>query len=194
VTTPLTTPGLVTDRLRLRPFLDSDADDLVALMSDPHVLRYWDAPAWTDPERAGLFLATCRRMAEEGTGVRPAVVRRSDGRFLGWCTLNSWNRGNRTAELGYCYLRSAWGQGYATEAARALLRWGFDALDLHRVQAETDTRNAESGRVLTKLGFSHEGTLREDVVVDGVVSSSHVYGLLHGELAPDGPVRGPSLS
>lgn len=179
--TGLVTPDLETARLRLRPFRDSDADDLFAQQSSSHVLRYWDAPPWTDPQRSHTFIATCRRMAEEGTGVRPAVVRRSDGAFLGWCTLNSWNPVNRSISLGYCYGEHAWGRGYATEAAGTLLEWAFGVLDLNRVQAETDTRNTESGRVLEKLGFCHEGTLREDCVVDGYTSDSHVYGLLRRE-------------
>ena len=62
-----------------------------------------------------------------------------------------------------------------------MLQWAFDTLDLNRVQAETDTRNVASARVLEKLGFVREGTLREDCVVDGDVSDSWVYGLLRRE-------------
>jgi RimJ/RimL family protein N-acetyltransferase len=80
--------------------------------------------------------------------------------------------------MGYCLDDSAWGHGYATESGRALLQWAFDSLELNRVQAETDTRNAASARVLEKLGFVREGTLREDCVVNGEVSDSWVYGLI----------------
>ena len=86
--------------------------------------------------------------------------------------------------IGYCLDDAAWGQGFATEAADALLHWAFDTLDLNRVQAETDTRNTASGRVLEKLGFVREGTLREDCIVDGVVSDSWVYGLLRRQWKP----------
>ena len=111
-------------------------------------------------------------MAEEDSGARPAIERVSDGAFLGWCGLTRWNPDHRSASLGYCLRKAAWGQGYATEAARALLQWAFDALDLNRVQAGTDTRNTSSARVLEKLGFVREGTLREDCVVNGEVSDS----------------------
>jgi [ribosomal protein S5]-alanine N-acetyltransferase len=179
--TPLATPTLSTARLRLRPFDESDADDLFALHSNPDVLRYWDSPPWTERARADRFLATCRQLAQDGTGIRVVAERVSDGAFLGWCTLNRWNPDFRSASLGYCYNEAAWGQGYATEAARALLGWAYETLDLNRVQAETDTRNAGSARVLEKLGFSREGTLREDCVVNGDVSDSWVYGLLRRE-------------
>ena len=174
----LPSPTLHTARLRLRPFTDADANALFALHSSASVLRYWDAPPWTDPGRAELFIAACRRMADESTGARLAVDRVSDGRFIGWCTVTGWNRDHRSASLGYCFDEAAWGHGYATEAARALLQWAFVTLDLNRVQAETDTRNAASARVLAKLGFVREGTLREDCVVNGEVSDSWVYGLI----------------
>jgi RimJ/RimL family protein N-acetyltransferase len=86
--------------------------------------------------------------------------------------------------LGYCLDDAAWGHGYATEAARCLLQWAFDTLALNRVQAETDTRNTASARVLEKLGFVREGMLREDCVVNGEVSDSWVYGLLRRQWQP----------
>lgn len=182
---PLPTPTLQTDRLTLRPFADEDADDLYALHSNAHVLRYWDSPPWTDRARAERFLAGCRQLSEEGAGARVAVDLTGTGEFLGWCSLSRWNPDYRSAALGYCFGETAWGHGYATEAARALLEWAFASLDLNRVQAETDTRNAGSARVLEKLGFVQEGTLREDCVVDGDVSDSWVYGLLRREWAPE---------
>ncbi|GGU44142.1 GNAT family N-acetyltransferase [Nocardioides albus] len=203
----LVTPTLVTERLRLRPFADSDADQLFALQSDANVLRYWDSPPWTEESQAKQFIARSREMAEEGSGVRMVIERgettgvrssgelarplapsegvtarsADDGAFLGWCTLNSWNPDFRSASLGYCLGEAAWGRGVATEAAKQLLGWAFDTLDLNRVQAEADTRNAGSARVLEKLGFTLEGTLREDCVVNGVVSDSWVFGLLRRE-------------
>lgn len=184
---PLPSPTLRTDRLLLRPFRDGDAEALWELHSDRRVLRYWDSPPWTDPSRAQRFLETCRSMEQESTGVR--VVMEAGADFAGWMTLNDWNPGFRSAKLGYCLAERAWGHGYATEAGRALLAWAFDTMPLNRVQAECDTRNAASARVLEKLGFRLEGTLREDCVVDGDVSDSWVYGLLRREW--DGMGGGP---
>ena len=177
----LPTPTLRTARLRLRPVTSADADGLFAMHSDDHVLRYWDSPPWSEPGRADRFIAACGQLAEEGSGARPVIERASDGAFVGWCGLVRWNPTYRSASLGYCLNDEAWGHGYATEAAHALLQWAFDTLDLNRVQAETDTRNVASARVLEKLGFQREGTLREDCVVNGDVSDSWVYGLLRRE-------------
>lgn len=177
----LPSPTLHTARLRLRPFADADADALFALHSNAYVLRYWDAPPWDEAARAERFIAACRQMAEEGTGARLAIEHGADHAFIGWCGLTRWNPDFRSASLGYCLDDAAWGHGYATEAVRALLQWAFDALDLNRVQAETDTRNVASARVLEKVGFLREGTLREDCVVNGVVSDSWVFGLIRRE-------------
>jgi ribosomal-protein-alanine N-acetyltransferase len=174
----LPTPTLRTERLTLRPVEEADADDLFALMSDAYVLRYWDSSPWTDPEQARGFVARSHRMAAEDIGARVVVERAEDGAFLGWVTFTSWDPDVRSAKLGYVLTRNAWGHGYATEAARAVLTWAYDALPLNRVQSEADTRNPASARVLEKLGFVLEGTLREDCVVDGVVSDSWVFGLL----------------
>jgi RimJ/RimL family protein N-acetyltransferase len=177
----LPTPTLETARLRLRPFTDADAEALFALHSSARAQRYWDSPPWTEPVRAERFIAVCRQMAEDGTGARVAIDRASDGGFLGWCSLTRWNPDYRSASLGYILDEAAWGHGYATEGARALLQWAYDTLDLNRVQAEADTRNIASARVLEKLGFVREGTLREDCVVNGEVSDSWVFGLLRRE-------------
>ncbi len=177
-------PVLHTARLRLRPFSDTDMDALFAMHSSAIVLRYWDSPPWSERERAARFIATCREMAEEGSGARLAVDHVSDGAFIGWCSLTRWNPDFRSASMGYCFDEATWGHGYATEAARALLQWAFDTLDLNRVQAETDTRNLASARVLEKIGFKREGTLREDCIVNGEMSDSWVYGLLRREWQP----------
>lgn len=180
----LPTPTLHTTRLLLRPFSGGDTDAIFALHSSPHVLRYWDSPPWSERAQADHFIAACKRMEQEGSGARVAIERAADGVFIGWCCLVNWNPDYRSATMGYCLDDSAWNQGFATEAADALLQWAFDTLDLNRVQAETDTRNTPSARVLEKLGFVREGMLREDCIVNDEVSDSWVYGLLRRQWNP----------
>lgn len=180
----LATPTLLTERLRLRPFDEGDAGAVFALQSDAFVLRYWDSAPWTERSRAQTFIDTSRQLAEDGSGARLAVDRLEDGAFLGWCSLTGWNPDFRSAGLGFCFTQAAWGHGYATETARAVLQWAYSALDLNRVQAEADTRNAACGRVLRKLGFVLEGTLRQDCIVNGDVSDSWVFGLLRSDWEP----------
>ena len=181
---PLTTPTLHTARLLLRPFTEADTDAIFALHGSRRVLRYWDAPPWSERAQAERFITTCERMEKEGSGARLAIERAADGVFIGWCGLVKWNPDYRSATMGYCLDDAAWGQGFATEATGALLQWALDTLHLIRVQAETDTRNTASSRVLEKLGFVREGTLRENCIVNGEVSDSWVYGLLRRQWRP----------
>jgi [ribosomal protein S5]-alanine N-acetyltransferase len=177
----LTTPTLHTARLRLRPFTQGDTDAIYALMSNAYVLRYWDAPPWSERTQADRFIARCNEMEQEGTGVRLAIERTTSGVFIGWCACMNWDPNYRSAMIGYCLGDTAWGHGFATEAAGAMLQWAFDTLDLNRVQSGADTRNRASERVLEKLGFVREGTLREACIVNGEVSDDSVYGLLRWE-------------
>jgi len=175
---PLLTPTLRTARLLLRPFTDCDAEAIYALQSNARVLRYWDSPPWTERSRADAFIAACRKMQEDESGARFAIETLDDNAFSGWCSMFRWNPVYRSLGIGYCFDGPAWGKGYATEAVGAMLQWAYRELDLNRVEAELDTRNAASARVLEKLGFEREGLRREDCVVSGEVSDSWIYGLL----------------
>jgi ribosomal-protein-alanine N-acetyltransferase len=190
---PLPTPTLKTTRLLLRPFADSDAEAIYALQSNASVLRYWDSPPWTERSRADAFIAACRKMEEEGSGARFAIETQDEHAFVGWCSMFRWNPVYRSLGIGYCLDEPAWGKGYATEAVRAMLHWAYVTLDLNRVEAELDTRNAASARVLEKLGFEREGLRREDCVVSGEVSDSWIYGLLKRDWKA-GPAAGSVAS
>lgn len=181
---PIETPHLTTERLVLRPFTPEDVAGVFAILSDPVVLQYWDSPPRTERIHAERFVERARTDAAAGAGVRVAIDRRDDGTFIGWCALPRVRPHFRSADFGYTFLEAAWGQGFATEAGHAFLEWAFEALDLNRVQAEVDTRNGASARVLEKLGFTCEGTLRQDCIVDGVVSDTWIYGLLRDDPAP----------
>jgi ribosomal-protein-alanine N-acetyltransferase len=80
--------------------------------------------------------------------------------------------------VGYSLASAEWGNGYMQEALTALLDYGFSELDLNRVEADVDPRNAASGRSLERLGFRREGLLRERWIVGGEVSDTALYGLL----------------
>lgn len=171
-------PEIHTSRLLLRKFSVLDTENIYQIFSSRDVLQYWDSPPWTNIQQAQNFIENSQPGEHEQTGFRLAVDELATGQLIGQCSVFEWNRSFRSIKIGYCFRVSSWGQGIATECAGAVLKWAFDNLDINRVQAETDTRNDASGRVLTKLGFVREGTLREDCIVNGKVTDSHVYGLL----------------
>jgi ribosomal-protein-alanine N-acetyltransferase len=173
---------LKTDRLLLREFVESDWPAVHEYGSDPQVVRFMSwGPNTEDDTRA--FVA--RALAAQSEGPRrdyhAAVTLLDGGRLIGACGLHLGNPANRAAMLGYCYARAFWGKGYATEAARALVGFGFRELSLHRVWATCDPQNTASAHVLEKLGMQREGRLREDTNVRGRWRDSLVYGVLEGE-------------
>ena len=124
-------------------------------------------------------------MQEDGSGARFAIETIDDNAFVRWCSMFNWNPTYRSLGIGYCLDEPAWGKRYATEAVRAMIQWAYGALDLNRIEAELDTRNAASARVLEKLGFEREGLRREDCIVSGEVSDSWIYGLLRRDWKPE---------
>jgi [ribosomal protein S5]-alanine N-acetyltransferase len=180
---PVTPPELVTPRLLLRPLHDGDAEALLAVFSDPTVMRYWSTPPWVDRVQALRKIAGDAAAHAAGEHLALGIVRRDDGRLIGRCTLFDRAPGCRRAQVGYAVAAPDWGRGFATEAVAALLDHGFDALDLNRVEADIDPRNAASARTLERLGFTREGLLRERWIVEGEVSDSAIYGLLRREWA-----------
>lgn len=139
-----------TIRLQLREFRISDAHDLYALNADPEVLRYTGDKAFGSPAEAESFLTNYRDYDLHGFG-RWAVIDRESGDFLGWCGLKR-NEEN-LVDLGFRLFKSAWGQGYATEAAKACLGYGFESLKLEEIIGRASRENSASLRVLQKLGM-----------------------------------------
>jgi ribosomal-protein-alanine N-acetyltransferase len=115
------------------------------------------------------------------------VTRRGVDQVIGLFGFNRWDRYHNRAEIGYDLTRAHWGNGFASEALGAMLRFGFDRMQLHRVDAETIADNWESVRLLEKLGFQCEGRRREySWEDDGTYHDSAIYGLLRQDFQPDG--------
>lgn len=181
MTTATTAVALQTQRLRLRGPHRQDADDLLAIYSSADVARYLSRPAWTGIDQAYAWLDRMHTEHEQGNGLQLMLERREGARVIGTCALFRLDFDNRRAEIGYTLARDCWGHGYMHEALVALLDHGFDALRLHRVEADVDPRNAASARVLERPGFRHEGRLRQRWQAEGEVSDSDIYGLLAPE-------------
>ena len=149
---------LESQRLRLRRLRPSDERDLIALDSDPDVMRYVGSPA--GPRSAEETAERVRLQIADDQGPLGfwIVESRLDGGFHGLCALIPMPTGD-DVELAYRLARSSWGQGLATEAARTLLDYAFEAVGLRKVVAVTYPDNRASQRVLEKLGFAPGGFL-----------------------------------
>ena len=174
-------PTLTTERLVLRPFRLADA---------PHVQRLAGAREIAEntlhiphpyPDGAAEgWIALHQQLFDEQKEVVLAITVREGGELAGTIGLMLKLLHDK-AEIGYWIGLPYWGRGYATEAARAVLRYGFDEWSLHRIEAFHFARNPSSGRVMQKLGMRHEGTMRGDIKKWGEYQDTLMYGVLREE-------------
>lgn len=170
---------LETERLLLRRLEPNDATTIQTLLNDPEVsgtLMDISLPFTLDDARA--MIAASHTAFVEGTAYVFAVTRKSNGDLVGYCDLEV-QAEHRRGEIAYWIGRPYWWQGYATEAAKCIVRFGFEHLNLNRIYAYVLKRNRASANVLTKAGLTYEGTLRQSARKNGVFEDVDFYALLH---------------
>ena len=176
---PREIPRIRTKRLLLREWLDSDLEPFAAMNADPEVMAFMSRSL--DRAASDAFVERIRaRWAADGHGLW-ALERLDDGSFIGFVALAAPNFEapfTPCVEVGWRLARSAWGQGFATEAARAALAWGFETLGLDEVVSFTTVANERSRAVMERLGMTRDPA--ED--------------FLHPNLPEDHPIRPHVLS
>ena len=175
-------PTLETERLILRKMTLEDAEAIFAYASDPEVSRYtlWETHRSIEDSRAFLELEVSKR--ESGGEPDWGIVYKGDHRFVGTCGIISWEPHHARAEIGYALSREYWGRNLMPEAARAMIRFGFERMSLNRIEARCIAENTASARVMEKAGMTHEGTLRQRELIKGAYRDIEVYAILREEL------------
>jgi ribosomal-protein-alanine N-acetyltransferase len=173
---------LTTEHLVLREFVEEDWQAVLAYQQNPLYLRYYEWKERT-PEGARefvqMFLANQREIPR--TKFQLATTLRTTGQLIGNCGIRMKFAGAREADIGYELDPGYWGQGYASEAARAIVQFGFSELHLHRVWSWCVADNVGSARVLEKLGMRQEGRLRENEYYKGRWWDTLLYAILEDE-------------
>jgi RimJ/RimL family protein N-acetyltransferase len=180
---PKSRPTLETERLVLRPFDPGDASRVQLLAGDRAVAATTkNIPHPYEDGMAEQWIGTHQDRFEKGQEIVFAITRKGGGELIGAIGLVL-NLAQQNAEMGYWIGRPYWGCGYCTEAGRAVLRYAFAELHLHRVHAHHMSHNPASGRVMQKLGMRHEGRLREHVKKWDKFYDVDAYGALGSEIA-----------
>lgn len=177
-------PTLTTQRLRLEPLTVAHTEPLVELDSDPEVLRFIFGRALSRREVIETWMPRRTRPDADARGIGYWVGFADPG-FLGWWSLAVDDGDESAAELGYRLRRDAWGRGYGTEGARALITYAFETVGLDRVWAETMAVNTGSRHVLEKCGLRELRTeVREwDDPLPGAELGEVVYEITRSEWA-----------
>jgi [ribosomal protein S5]-alanine N-acetyltransferase len=167
---------IATERLLLRPFLPDDAPVVQRLVSAYEIAE--NTLLIPHPYPEGAAAEWIARHGKTPNNYIYAVT--LGGEAIGAIGLDVQPEHDR-GEIGYWLGVPYWGRGYMTEAGRAVLGWAFESLELHRVFAQHFTRNPASGRVLQKIGMTHEGSLRQHDKKWGAYLDVEVYGIVHSE-------------
>jgi len=175
-------PRLETPRLVLRALRMEDADFILKEWGDTVVTYYMrDEEPLKTREQAEEMLHPLQTPEIMPDFKWWGIESKAERCLIGTCGYCRWDKHHHRAEIGYDLWLDYWGQGLMPEALQALIRFGFEEMDLNRIEATTHTENQRSQRVLTKLGFQKEGLLREYYCRDGIYNDQVQFSLLRRE-------------
>ena len=178
----MSVPILKTARLLLRSLTAEDVPEIQLLAGDREVadtLLSIHHPF--EIEMAEQYVASKLKLFESGKGICFAVILSAEDILIGLVILKKIEETHRNAEVGYWIGKDYWNKGYATEAATAVVNYAFDELKLQRIYAHCFSRNPSSGKVLSKIGMTHEGKLRQHILKWNEFEDIDPYGILRSE-------------
>jgi [ribosomal protein S5]-alanine N-acetyltransferase len=167
-------PKIETERLILRKITLDDAEDIYVYASNEEVTRYvtWDTHSSLSDTTE--FINSFLPQYDAPWGIEL----KENGKFIGTVHFVLWQPKHNSAEMGYVLSKECWGKGLITEAAKAIISFGFESMKLVRIQARCFLENEGSERVMEKLGMSFEGISRKVMYVKGEHKDLKVYSLL----------------
>ncbi|QTL47659.1 GNAT family N-acetyltransferase [Priestia aryabhattai] len=171
-------PILLTPRTTLREITEADADDIFDCFSQEEVIRYYGQEKFKTIQEALVLIDIFAENYRNQKGMRWGIERLDTGELIGTVGFNQWNQKHKRAEIGYELHPQHWGHGYASEAASAVMTYGFDTLQLVRIGAVVFLENKASQHVLKKLGFQKEGVLKNYMYQNGKAHDTFVYSSL----------------
>ena len=169
---------LKTDDLQLRPSNPTDAEGMLAMLSDHESMKYWSDQPISDLDTAIEVLDKDLESDAQGNSMCWAITFKGQDKMIGKCILFQFSQENHRAEIGYILNRKYWRQGLTYQALGAVIDFAFNTLKLHRIEADIDTENLASIGLLEKLGFKREGLFHERWRVYDEWQDSLMLGLL----------------
>ncbi|HWK59086.1 MAG TPA: GNAT family protein [Parapedobacter sp.] len=170
-------PLLTTTRLRLRQIESSDIAHIYRGLSDPKVIKYYGV-SFDSLQATQEQMEWFRNLEQNKTGIWWAICSPDNRIFYGAGGFNGISREHRKAEIGFWLLPDFWGQGFMQEAFPLICGYGFERLGLNRIEGFVDSENLNCKRAIEKLGFIHEGTMRECEFKEGRYLNVDIYSKL----------------
>ncbi|MEG0258383.1 MAG: GNAT family N-acetyltransferase [Lysinibacillus sp.] len=169
---------LNTERLHLRRMEVSDSHSLFKIWSDPEVTKFMNISNFTHEAQAKEMIELLEELAQASKAIRFSMIELKSSEIIGTCGFNYLDFENARAEIGYDIGKEYWGKGYAPEGIGSLLNYAFETLEINRVEAKVEPANVNSIKVLQKLNFTFEGTLRQFEKSKGNFIDINIYSLL----------------
>jgi ribosomal-protein-alanine N-acetyltransferase len=171
-------PTLETERLILREVTVADAADLFAYFGDPETALYVSHPAHKAVEETEEVLSRSSNYLALHDSFRFAIERKSDKKAIGTIDLYSFSSEHHRMEIGYMLASAYWGFGYMTEAIREIIRFAFEEMSMHRIEAECETENIRSCKLAERCGMKLEATFVENEINKERFVSNHLYAIV----------------
>ncbi len=165
----------------MRSFTLDDASELGLLSQDGDIAATTSDSEVPKPKKVKQWISLRTERFERGDSVDFAIIHKTERSLIGTVGLGFKHKNDESMQLGFWFGKTYWNQGYCTEAAQAVLEYGFKILGLHRIFSRHFTSNPASGRVLQKIGMKYEGTLREAFKKSGGFENLECYGILINE-------------
>jgi len=177
-------PEIESERLLFRKILLSDAKDLLLIRSNDDVMRFMDVIRFESIGDAEKWLHTVSESYDKETGIMWGLVEKLSNSFVGYFGFWRMIPEHCRAEIGYALKPEFWGKGFMYETINRMVRFGFDEMRLHSIEANVNPANEKSKRVLEKIGFKKEAHFRENYLFNGEFLDSIIYSLLEKDLTP----------
>ena len=154
-------PIIETERLLLRSIEMEDTISIFHIFSNEEVMKYYGQFPMKFIEEAENLIKMFNENFQNGKGIRWGILLKEENRIIGTCGYHNWNKRHLRAEIGYELSMDSWGRGYMKEALKAIIDYGYEAMDLNRIEAVVYPENKASIKSLINLGFNKEGLLQE---------------------------------
>jgi len=177
-------PEFESARLFFRKILLSDTKDLLLIRSNDDVMRFMDVIRFESVNDAEKWVHSVSESYDNETGIIWGIVEKQSNDFIGYFGFWRMISEHCRAEIGYALKSEYWGKGYMYETINRLVRFGFEEMKLHSIEANVNPLNERSKKVLERIGFKKEAHFRENYLFNGEFLDSIIYSLLEKDLTP----------
>ena len=175
-------PVLESKRIQYKKILVTDAEDIFKIRSSDDVMKYMDTSKMVSRTESIKFIESMDESFKKGNGINWGLIEKFTNNFVGYFGFWRIDSKNCRGEIGYALCPESWGKGYMLETFRTLIKFGFEELNLHSIEANVNPENISSIKLLEKFGFKREAYFKENYFFNNEFKDSIIYSLLKSDM------------